>query len=207
MKLNRIEIDTSNSITDLCRLGQKYPTDKSPYNKDDSLHKHPYTAIYDLLFSQIRYNRIFLAEIGILNNNSMKCWREYFPNANLYGYEWNDDFLKKAITDGLHNTEYRKMNVKDVKSIRQEMIGEIFDIIIDDSTHEFSDQINIINNVYECLPLGGMLIIEDIFTNANEEHYEREISSHYSSGTFIVANHKLKHSPGWNNDKLLVLFR
>jgi len=207
MKLNSITIDSSESITDLCKLGIKYPTDKSPYNEDSSLHKHAYTAIYDLLFSHIRYHNIKLAEIGILNNNSMKCWREYFPYAKLYGYEWNEEFLKKAIADNLPDTQYRKMNVKDIKSITIGVMGEIFDIIIDDSTHEFSDQINIINNVYECLPRGGILVIEDIFINAKEEQYEKEILSHYSSGTFITANHKLKHSPGWDNDKLLVLFR
>lgn len=206
MKLNKLTIDSSDSITDLCILGKKYPTDKSPYNEDNSLHKHAYTAIYDLLFSHIRYKNIKLAEIGILHNNSMKCWREYFPKADLYGYEWNDDFLKKAISDDLPYTHYSKMNVKDVKSIQKGMRGEIFDIIIDDSTHEFIDQITIINNVYESLNRGGMLVIEDIFLNVEEKHYEDNIS-HYSSGTFILANHKLKHSSGWNNDKMLVLFK
>ena len=207
MKLNSITIDTSDSVTDLCKLGIKYPTDKSPYNEDGSLHKHAYTAIYDLLFSTFRYKSIKLAEIGILNNNSMKCWREYFPNAFLYGYEWNDDFLKKAMIDNLPFTFYHKMNVKDVNSIQKRTMGFEFNIIIDDSTHEFNDQINIINNVYECLPRGGMLIIEDIFLTADESQYEKHITAPYSSGTFITANHKLKHSPGWNNDKLLVLFR
>lgn len=207
MKLNSITIESTDCVTDLCRLGIKYPTDKSPYNEDPSLHKHAYTAIYDLLFSHIRENDIKVAEIGILNNNSMKCWREYFPNADLYGYEWNDEFLKKAYNDDLPNTHYLKMNVKDVSSISEGLRGMLFDIIIDDSTHEFPDQINVINTVYKYLKSGGFLIIEDIFRNTNEKYYEDNISSVYSSGTFVTANHKLKHSPGWNNDKLLILFR
>jgi hypothetical protein len=55
MKINSITIDSSNSITELCTLGVKYPTDKSPYNTDDNLHKHAYTAIYNLLFSNLKY--------------------------------------------------------------------------------------------------------------------------------------------------------
>jgi len=206
MKLNSITIDSSESITDLCKLGIKYPTDKSPYNEDSSLHKHAYTAIYDLLFSRVRNDKIVLGEIGILNNNSMKCWREYFPNAELWGYEWDDNFLRNAISDKL-NINYVKMNVKDISSIDEGMKNLMFDVIIDDSTHEFPDQINVIKGVYNHLKPGGVLVIEDIFINTKEEYYEEQISSQYSSGVFIFANHKLKHSPGWNNDKLLVLFR
>ena len=99
------------------------------------------------------------------------------------------------------------MNVKSVSSIEKGLQGHLFDIIIDDSTHEFVDQINVIHTAYKYLKSGGFLIIEDIFLNAPEEEYERQISSQFSSGTFVTANHKLKHSPGWNNDKLLVLFR
>ena len=45
MKINSIVIDSTNSITELCLLGVKYPTDKSPYNSDKNLHKHAYTSI------------------------------------------------------------------------------------------------------------------------------------------------------------------
>ena len=56
MIINRITIDSTNSITDLCRLGAKYPTDKSPYN--GSGHRHPYTSVYDFLFSSVRYKKL-----------------------------------------------------------------------------------------------------------------------------------------------------
>jgi hypothetical protein len=45
---------------------------------------------------------------------------------------------------------------------------------------------------------------------SNEEDYAKQLShlsSYFSSATFIFANHDLKHSPGWNNDKLLVLHK
>ena len=76
MRIEKLVVDSTESVTDLCRLGVKHPTDKSPYNESDSLHKHPYTAVYNLLFSYMRYNPIVLGEIGILDNMSMKCWRE-----------------------------------------------------------------------------------------------------------------------------------
>jgi hypothetical protein len=205
---NSITIDSTNSITDLCLLGVKYPTDKSPYNTDANLHKHAYTSIYNLLFSNIRYKDIKLGELGILDNNSMLSWREFFPNAKLYGFEWFDARLDKAKNDNIDCT-YIKMNVKDVNSISEGLsVAGKFDILIEDSTHLFEDQIKFINEAYKHLNTGGILIIEDIFINANEEDYCNAINPDYfSSATFIFANHNLKNSLGWNNDKLLVLHK
>ena len=211
MKINSISIDSTNSITDLCQLGIKYPTDKCPYNNNSELHKHAYTSIYNLLFSNIRYKDITFGELGILDNNSMLSWREFFPNAKLYGFEWFDSRLDKAIKDGI-NCTYIKMDVTNKKSISKGLssVNSKFDVLIDDSTHVFDDQIRFINEAYKYLNPGGFLIIEDIFINANEKDYEEalsHLSNYFSSATFIFANHKLKHSPGWNNDKLLVLHR
>jgi len=212
MQINNISIDSTNSITELCLLGIKYPTDKSPYNTDKNLHKHAYTSIYNLLFSNIKYNDIKLGELGILENHSMLSWREFFPNAKLYGFEWFDSRLDKAIRDSITNCTYIKMNVTDPESIEKGLTdaGSNFDILMDDSTHVFADQIKFINVAYKHLKPGGFLIIEDIFINAKEEDYAIELdhlSDYFSSATFIFANHDLKHSPGWNNDKLLVLHR
>lgn len=210
MRIEKLVIDSTESVTDLCRLGVKHPTDKSPYNESGSLHKHPYTAVYNLLFSYLRYNPIVLGEVGILDNMSMKCWREYFPNATLYGYEYSEMLLQKAVSDRLSNTVYSKMDVKDVNSIHSGLQSMMFDILIEDSTHEFGDQIRFANIAYKYVKPGGFLIIEDIFRNESEQRYVEAlsgISKYFSSMTFIVTEHKLKHSPGWDNDKLLVLNR
>jgi hypothetical protein len=211
MKINSIRIDSTNSMTDLCMLGIKYPTDKSPYNQEQGLHKHAYTAIYDLLFSHRRYDDLILGEIGILDNNSMLSWREYFPNAVLHGFEYSQERLSKALNDNLSNTYYHFMDVLHKDSIRNGLsIFTGFDIIIEDSTHVFEDQIRVANEAVKFLKTGGFLVIEDIFINADESKYEQElecISEYFSSATFIFADHDLKHSPNWNNDKLLVLVR
>ena len=210
MRIEKLVVDSTESVTDLCRLGVKHPTDKSPYNESDSLHKHPYTAVYNLLFSYMRYNPIVLGEIGILDNMSMKCWREYFPNATLYGYEYSEMRLQKALSDKLSNAVYSKMDVKDVESIQEGLQSTMFDIIIEDSTHEFNDQIRFANIAYKHIKPGGFLIIEDIFRSESEQRYVdalADISKYFSSITFIVTEHKNKYSPGWDNDKLLVLNR
>jgi hypothetical protein len=211
MNINSISIDSTNSITDLCIFGTTYPTDKSPYNKDPSLHKHAYTSIYNLLFSHIRYNNIKFGEIGILDNHSMMCWRKFFPNAKLYGFEYYNHKIHKALKDKI-NCSYININVTNRESITNafDLAENNFDILIDDSTHIFDDQINIIDVAYKYLNPGAFLIIEDIYLSYDEKKYCQKLShlsSFFSSATFIFANHDLKHSPGWDNDKLLVLHR
>jgi hypothetical protein len=217
MRINSITIDSSKSKTDLCELGSKYPTDKSPYATENyntpngSGHRHPYTSVYNFIFSTLRYQKIKLAEIGILDNMSMTCWREYFPNAELFGFEFNQKYIESAEKSNLPNTTYDYINVRDVNSIINclEKHGK-FDIIIDDSTHVFEDQIRFCNIAYKHLNEGGILIIEDIFRSKSEEKYEeglKEISKYFSTMTFVLTEHELLYSPGWDNDKLLILFR
>lgn len=216
-KINSITIDSSKSFTDLCELGIKYPTDKSPYNtispvtQHGSGHRHPYTSVYDLIFSPIRYNKIKLAEIGVLDNMSMLCWRDYFPNASLYGFDFDTRYIKHGESLNLPNTTYDFIDVKSIESINSslEKYGK-YDIIIEDSTHEFNDQIRVCSVAHKYLKPGGILIVEDIFRREIESRYREQlidVLQYYSTITFIMTEHTLKYSPNWDNDKLLILIR
>jgi predicted O-methyltransferase YrrM len=216
-KINSIIIDSTKSKTDLCELGVKYPTDKSPYNTispvtlHGSGHRHPYTAVYDLLFSSLRYKDIKLAEIGVLDNMSMLCWRDYFTNAELFGFDYNATYLKEGQDLNLSKTTYDFIDVKNLSSI-EDNLGKYgkYDIIIEDSTHQFNDQINVCSVAHKYLNPGGILIVEDIFRHEDENKYREELSEilkYYSSITFIITEHELKYSPNWDNDKLLILHR
>ena len=73
----------------------------------------------------------------------MKLFRDYFYNANLYGYELHQHLIDDAKKDNLHNTKYFPMEVNDPLSIKEglEKCLDKFDIIIDDSSHCFEHQI------------------------------------------------------------------
>jgi SAM-dependent methyltransferase len=210
---NKLVIDSSSSRTDLCELGVVYPTDKSPYNFSSvSGHRHPYTAVYDLLFSPLRHLPINFGEIGIEQNQSMKCWRSYFPQANLWGWEYYPEKIENALMDNLTKVTYLPMDVTSVDSIILNLInsGVTFDVIIDDSTHKFEDQIRIAKVIHKFIRPGGYFVIEDIFRDFPEQKYYealKEIIPHYQSITFIETEHVNKDSTGWNNDKLLVFVR
>ncbi len=211
MQINRLSIDSTHSNTDLCKLAVTYPTDKCPYHTSSSLHRHAYTSVYNLIFSHIRYDELVIGEVGILDNNSMLCWRDYFPNATLFGYEYHQNKLDKALNDKVDKAFYIHVDITSEQSLKDVFSeANFFDIIIEDSTHVFEDQIRFLNIAYKCVKPGGTIVIEDIFIKEDENRYMEAIDhlkEYFSSATFVLANHDLKFSPGWDNDKLLILHR
>jgi hypothetical protein len=55
-----------------------------------------------------------------------------------------------------------------------------------------------------------MIIIEDVSRDEPEERYIKileDIKNEFSFVSFIQTEHENRYSPGWNNDKLLVLVK
>jgi hypothetical protein len=208
-KINIMKIETSNYFTDLCKIGTKFGTDKSPFNKAG--YRHPYTAIYDLLFSDFRNKKFNFAELGIFRNSSTKMFRNYFKKAKIYAFDYDNELIYKAKSHKLKNTFYANMNVKHEKDIYNNFkkLKRKFKIIIEDTTHEFEDQIRVIKNSKNFLEPGGILIIEDIYFEKNIEHkYIKALKNNlkfFEKILFVECNHINKYSRGWNNDKIMIL--
>ncbi|NDB86907.1 MAG: hypothetical protein EB127_30090 [Alphaproteobacteria bacterium] len=86
----------------------------------------------------------------------------------------------------------------------------MYDIIIEDTTHRFEDQIRVIEQVHPYLKPGGILIIEDIFKSTDiNEYYNalQPILHHFQSYYFVELDHDRRYSAKWNNDKLFVLVK
>lgn len=208
-KINIMRIETSNYFTDLCKIGTKFGTDKSPFNKRG--YRHPYTAIYDLLFSTYRDKKFNFAELGIFRNSSTKMFRHYFKKARIYAFDYDEELILNAKSHKLKNTFYANMNVKHKKDIYNKFkkLKRKFKIIVEDTTHEFDDQIRVIENCREFLEPGGILVIEDIYYKKNIEYkYIEALKPNlkfFENVLFIECNHINKYSRGWNNDKIMIL--
>jgi hypothetical protein len=210
-KINTLKIEGSEFVSDLCKLGKIFNTDKSPFNS--KTHRHGYTFFYDILFSGLRSKNFNFAEIGIYKNNSFKMFRKYFLKAKLYGFDFEQKYIDEAKKHKLKDVFYSRIDVRDSKSIVKNLtkFKKKFKIIIDDSTHTFNDQIKIIKNCHSFLETGGIFIIEDIFHHKNlDMKYYKSIGVHkkYFQNIFMVeCNHINKFSAVQNNDKLLVLIK
>ena len=208
LNFNKVSIDTSNYYSEMCALSTKYNTDKSPYNQNS--FRHAYTGVYHFLFKKISYNKLKICEIGVLKNESIKLLRDYFKNSELFAFDNELELLKKAKEDNLKNVHYNLINVKDKVNIINTFsdLGVYFDIIIDDSTHEFNDQIRLIKCLVNFLKPGGTLIIEDIYEDNDEKNYYHSLSEYrnlFQEIYFIETKHRNIFTPLWNNNKILIL--
>lgn len=211
--ISRIVVDSTDAKTDLCFLGGSVGTDKSPYNT--VAHRHPYTAVYTMLFSQYKNCPIQFAEIGIAGGHSAMMWDMYFTHKDtqIHMFDRDNNFIENARKLVYSRVKCSQMDVSvdgDVfRALRESYRGE-YDIILDDSSHEHGHQIRIIKEAFPLLKRGGTLIVEDIFRSIAEDEYTRELGDILplcSAAYFVICEHKDRWSPGWDNDKLLVLVR
>ena len=211
--MNSFNFNYHSSKSDLCEIGRKYDTDKSSQrdNVTNSRHCHPYTLFYNSLFKNHRNEVLNIAELGIFLGSSLLMWREYFTEANIYGFEYNIDFINN-FKQKFDNTRITlsEINVNKPDSIIEAFNEMLYDIIIDDSTHQFDDQIRVIENVIDNLKPGGILIIEDIFKSYRESDYIDRLQSvlhNFQDYYFVSLDHSRRNSTGWDNDKLFVLVK
>jgi len=203
-------IDSTNCPTPLCIIGSMTGADKSPYN--NSGHRHPYTPIYNMLLAQYKSRPVRFAEIGVAGGASVLMWNKYFENGTFYFFDRDQNFLdhSKRLT-GPNNT-FILMDVIQEESVKSalESTGGNLDVLLDDSSHNPNDQNRIIHQGLKYIRSGGMIIIEDIERKEPESSYEeilKDIKDEFSFISFIIVEHANKYSPGWDNDKLLILVK
>jgi predicted O-methyltransferase YrrM len=210
--IDKVVINSTDAFTELCRQGRSFNTDKSPYNVVS--HRHPYTAVYSMLFSSMKNKAIRFAEIGVAGGASARLWDAYFTHTDtrIEMFDRDADFLKNADEITTDRVRCSLMDVQkegDIARALQEQGGD-YDVIIDDSTHGLEDQIRIVKEAFPLLKSGGILVVEDIFRATEEAEYERELKDILGQCTtsyFVMCEHMARWSPGWDNDKLLVLVK
>lgn len=211
--MNSITIDSTGCRSDLCLYCAESGTDKSPYGVGG--HRHPYTAPYSLLFEPLRKKPIKFAEIGVFRGASLLAWRRFFTSARIFGFDNDINNLNIIARNQWPQVYLDVMDAGQASSIHSTLQkyvadGELFDVILDDASHNPADQVQVIRTALQFLKQGGLLIVEDIFRERPTQPYEEvfaEIRHLVSFHTFIVCDHENRYSPGWNNDKLLVFVR
>ena len=210
-----LKINYNKNISELCEIGKKYDTDKSSQreNVNNYRHCHPYTLFYDGLFKSKKNENLKIAELGILDGGSLLMWKEYFVNSQIYGFEYDNNLIYK-FKQNYNNDRITLDNIdvtkKDNIINAFSELNILYDIIIEDTTHQFEDQIRVIENAYQYLKPGGILIIEDIFKSYNENDYIdrlKPILKNFQDYYFVELDHVNKNSTGWNNDKLFILVK
>jgi predicted O-methyltransferase YrrM len=209
-----ITLDSTECKTDLCTICSELGTDKSPYSKGGA-HRHPYTAPYSLFFEPLRHKPIKVAEFGVFRGASLMSWRCFFTHARIFGFDCDEPNLnfirEKLALPGVwvDKTDCATAEVL-TSTFKQYTADGLFDVVIDDASHNMEHQALMIRTALPFIHQGGLLIIEDIFRDYSEEPLLKaleDVKDMISFHTFIMCEHKDRFSPGWNNDKMLVIVR
>jgi hypothetical protein len=163
-----------NKLTELCQIMAKYGSDKGAYQ---GIGRHNYTVYYHKLFSEIRDSVDSVFEFGIGSTRSdvphtmgasgrpgasLRGWREYFPNANIYSADIDREILQP---------EYRILKFFCDQTSEQsiealwnmpELVNKTFDFIIEDGLHVFEAQYLFMKKSLNKVRSGGVYICEDV---------------------------------------------
>jgi len=168
-KLNYVVNANSNSeLTDLMNL---YGSDKGGKN-----NHHNYSEYYsDIFFHKRKRIKNFL-EIGLGTNNtnmasnmgadgtplaSLRAWKDYFINANIYGADIDKDILKDE--ERIKTFFVDQTNPDTITAMFNKIGVDKFDIILEDGLHEYNANICFFENAIKYLDNDGIYIIEDIY--------------------------------------------
>ena len=161
----------SSSNSKLTNLMNLYGSDKGGKN-----NHHNYSDFYSELFFNNRKEIKNFLEIGLGTNNikmpsnmgengvplaSLKAWRDFFENANIYGADIDKDILKndkRIKTFYVDQTDPVK-----IKAMFKNIGVEKFDIILEDGLHEYNANICFFENSIKYLSDSGFYIIEDVY--------------------------------------------
>ena len=164
-------ITNSNSNSKLTELMNYYGSDKGGKN-----NHHNYADFYSEIFFHRRNEIKSFLEIGLGTNNvnlpsnmgidgvplaSLRAWRDYFKNEQIYGADIDKSILKNE--ERIKTYFVDQTNPESIKKLFNS-IGELkFDIILEDGLHEYNANICFFENSIDYLKNNGIYIIEDIF--------------------------------------------
>ena len=153
-------------LTPLCELAKKYQTDKGGrhfmYNGQPSEHCHEYTPLYYDIFKDKTEKVRRVLEIGVNSGASLRMWEEFFPNAEIIGLDIDFNYLFNA---GRIKCLYA--NAGDSESLRGAVLDAgsmpLYDLIVDDGSHDLSDQVCSLQTLLPMLAPDGVYIVEDCY--------------------------------------------
>ena len=160
-----------NGDINLNELGTKYMTDKC-----DIHHRYKnvsYLDIYQRYMGSKRLNINVFVEIGVRDGASLRMWKEYFPNAIIYGIDI-DPKCKLLEEERIEIIIGDQNNEIFLKSLQDKFKNNI-DILLDDGSHITLHQIKTYQYLYPCVKNKGLFIIEDL-ANSYEEWGNNELN-------------------------------
>lgn len=162
-------------VTELC---DKYGSDKGSMR--DSGHPYPwlphtYADLYSRLFSHCRLKVRKVFECGLGTNNpslassmgvsgkpgaSLRVWRDYFPNAMVYGADIDRQIL--FAEERIKTYYIDQLDPRVIGDFWRQVGEKDFDFMLDDGLHTFEAGTCLFQHSIDRLAPDGIYVIEDV---------------------------------------------
>lgn len=158
---------------------------------------HSYIETYEEIFNSKSISDISILEIGVYEGHSLMMWSEFFENSKIYGIDINIDKIKFTFPT---NVTLIHSDINSPTLHKTELFNAEFDYIIDDGSHNLSDQIKSYHLLWPKLKKGGVYIIEDIQNIDQDKQKFLELSNN-------VKIHDLRHHKNRYDDVLISIYK
>ena len=170
-EMDNFYISNSKINNQLKELMNHYGSDKGGITNHHNFANY-YSEIFDNKKDKIKN---FL-EIGLGTNNenlasnmgkdgkplaSLRAWRDYFKNAQIYGADIDRDILNDE--DRIKTFYVDQTNPSSIKELFINIGVNKFDVILEDGLHEYNANICFFENSIQYLDNQGIYIIEDVY--------------------------------------------
>lgn len=159
--------ETSRIYGELTRLANKHRTDKGTldHTPDSGWQGwvNNYCDFYESLLDPMRLTAKKVLEIGVWHGASLKMWRDYFPNAHIYGLDvddctrYDEERVTTIVGDQANRTDLLRVIWKE--------IHPPLDLIVDDGGHTMEQQQVSLGALFQHVKPGGWYILEDLHTS------------------------------------------
>ncbi|MDB5345231.1 MAG: hypothetical protein JWP89_3608 [Schlesneria sp.] len=171
---------------DICDIMHYSGTDKSAV--------YSYCDAYGPLIEPFRNTRFPILEIGVHAGNSLRAWRDFFPNAHIHGIDINPSFMVR----GEDRISTHLMDARDVRSLTQwAKDNGPFQLIVDDGSHVLEDMVLAFAVLAHLLVDDGLYVIEGVQSDG-----DMEALSHLP-GAIVLDRRNIKG----RSDDIMVVFR
>ncbi len=150
-------------------------------DKNRGIREH--LGLYEILFEEYRDSATKVFEVGVNRGGSIRVWREYFHNAEIYALDNRARTLARfANVDRITGVVIDQSDAEQLEAFAE--LGQ-FDIGIDDGSHIWPHQILTFEKLWPAIKPGGMFVVEDVLTSYEKWIREAGRRTDFYGGTSI----------------------
>ena len=201
-------LSNGNTDQELKKLMDLYGSDKGGKN-----NQHNFAQYYSDIFHKKKEKVKNFLEIGLGSNNidvpsnmgaegkplaSLRAWRDYFTNCNIYGGDIDKDILKNE--ERIKTFYVDQTNPATIKEMFKNMEVSKFDIILEDGLHEYNANICFFENSIKHLADDGVYIIEDVYYKD-----QKKFINYFKNASYNFSIVDIFHEKNISNNCLVII--